>query len=702
MAFDGNLGRTVMYGGSGTDETWLFTGSVWNHRPTAQTAGPHFVEGGMVFDTGRARLLLFGTAGPGAMAGVAEYDGTTWVQTNTPQAPPVRGGAAFAYDAARGCTVMFGGGIDTPRQMLADTWEYGPNGWSQRTPLAAPPGRWFHSLAYDANRSRVVLFGGIDNTTMQDDTWEYDGTTWSRVVTAHAPSPRFACAMAGDSARGRVVLFGGTAANYLSDTWEFDGVDWTANSTAGGPSARGQAPMVYDPVRARQVLFGGWTQQGTTADTWQYDGTQWSPVAHLGPAPRTATALAHDPVRGRTVLFGGLGEPTMSGAPVLGDTWHYDANGWHPHTLAVQPTPRRGAMATFDLQRQRVVLFGGAGSTQRFRDTWEFDGTAWTARVTANAPSARNGGMIAYDAGRRRIVLFGGEQPAPAGDTWEFNGTDWARIVTANAPSPRMFGAMVYAPARGRTVLFGGSTPTTLLGDTWEFDGVDWTLVTVQGPSPRQLHTMAYDLSRGQVLLQGGWTNTFPLTLSDTWSYGSMGWQRLATVGQTLSLAQASMAHDLGRDRMVVFGGNDPRTWEMRPAAAASWTRHGTGCAGSSLPSLDAGPGSLPTLGSNFPLQLAALPGPAFLLFGFDLVQSSGQPLPIDLDASRPQCHLWIDPLAGAGVFLVPSSGRANHSLAIPANPAFAGLAIGAQALALDGTVPAGFALTNGGILRLQ
>lgn len=702
LAFDGNLGRAVMYGGAGTDETWVFTGSVWSHRTTAQTAGPTFAEGSMVFDTARGRLLLFGLGSQGSWSSVAEYDGTNWVQGSSTQAPPARSGAAFAYDAARGCTVMFGGGIDSPRQMLADTWEYGANGWSQRAPLVAPSGRWFHSLVYDATRSRVVLFGGADTLSERNDTWTYDGTTWTQVVTANAPSPRFAFAMSADSARGKVVLFGGSAPLYQSDTWEFDGFNWTQNTTAGGPSPRGESRMVYDPVRARHVLFGGWTLQGTTADTWQYDGTQWTPVANLTPTPRTGTTLVHDPMRGRTVLFGGQPVPSTSGPTVLGDTWQHDADGWHPLTLAVQPTARRGAMATFDLQRQRLVLFGGRNSSQRFRDTWEFDGTAWAAVATANAPSARNGGMLAYDAGRRRVVLFGGEQPAAASDTWEYDGTDWARILTTNAPSPRIFGAMVYAPALGRTVLFGGSTPIALLGDTWEFDGLDWTPIPGQGPSPRQLHTMAYDSVRGQVLVHGGWTNTFPPTVADTWSYGPAGWQQLATFGQLPSLAQASMAYDLGRDRVVLFGGNDPRTWEMRPAAAASWTRHGTGCAGSSLPSLDAGAGSLPTLGSSFSLQLAALPGPTFLMFGFDLVQSSGQPLPITLDASRPQCHLWIGPLAGAGVFLLPSSGMANHSLAIPANPAFAGLAIGAQALALDGTVPAGFALTNGGILRIQ
>lgn len=51
----------------------------------------------------------------------------------------------------------------------------------------------------------------------------------------------------------------------------------------------------------------------------------------------------------------------------------------------------------------------------------------------------------------------------------------------------------------------------------------------------------------------------------------------------------------------------------------------------------------------------------------------------------------------GLAARLLPSPGEANHTLAIPANPAFAGLTLGTQALALDNTVAARFALTNSG-----
>lgn len=134
-----------------------------------------------------------------------------------------------------------------------------------------------------------------------------------------------------------------------------------------------------------------------------------------------------------------------------------------------------------------------------------------------------------------------------------------------------------------------------------------------------------------------------------------------------------------------------------------SWTRDGAGCAGSgAVPSLDTAPGSLPVLGGTCTLQLAALPGPAFLLFGFDLVQWNGLPLPVDLDPARPACQLWIAPLPGVGALLLPGGGNASFGLALPAVPALAGTVLGTQAWVLDPAAAAGFALRNAGVLRLH
>ena len=80
-------------------------------------------------------------------------------------------------------------------------------------------------MAYDSNRQRTVLFGGLDSASdTRNDTWEWDGVIWVPMAPANSPSPRQQTAMAFDAGRGVVVLFGGRDGSLeLSDTWEWDG-----------------------------------------------------------------------------------------------------------------------------------------------------------------------------------------------------------------------------------------------------------------------------------------------------------------------------------------------------------------------------------------------------------------------------------------------------------------------------------------------
>ena len=75
------------------------------------------------------------------------------------------------------------------------------------------------------------------------------------------------------------------------------------------------------------------------------------------------------------LLFGGLADRTP-----VGDTWTRSPLpiGWR--RLEVRgPAPRNVHGMTYDLRRERVVLFGGIGEEGRLDDLWEWDGAAWTA-----------------------------------------------------------------------------------------------------------------------------------------------------------------------------------------------------------------------------------------------------------------------------------------------------------------------------------
>jgi hypothetical protein len=184
----------------------------------------------------------------------------------------------------------------------------------------------------------------------------------------------------------RTVLYGGTPNVFwptlAADTWEFDGTTWTqvaapGTSTAG---ARERMAMCFMASQQRTVLFGGWDPTlvvPTYDDTWTWDGVQWIQVPVTGPrpAPRVDARLVDDPLRGVCVLSGGQDPESMT---IFDDTWEFDGANWRETGSRVSP-PRSAFGMAFDLQRGRIVLFGGRTAGNELRDdTWEY-GASWRA-----------------------------------------------------------------------------------------------------------------------------------------------------------------------------------------------------------------------------------------------------------------------------------------------------------------------------------
>jgi hypothetical protein len=297
--------------------------------------------------------------------------------------------------------------------------------------------RWSMGMTYDSDRQVIVMFGGRDGFAPLADTWEYDGNSWYSVTTSNAPVPRIWHAMAYDSARHRTVLFGGLAyGTSFGDTWEYDGDDWQQITTSHSPPAMSQMSMVYDSWRNKIVLFGGQDYTGDLADTWEYDGTDWTKVdTPVSPPRGTLAAMAFDSARGKVVLFGSgvVSDPGPSDCA----TWEYDGITWTGVHTATSPPGRWAHAMAYDPARQRIVLFGGYGTTypsgSEFDDTWEYDGTNWAPISVPTSPAARQQHGMTYDLARGCVVMFGGIGPGGvSGETWEYRGVKPAIEATVD------------------------------------------------------------------------------------------------------------------------------------------------------------------------------------------------------------------------------------------------------------------------------
>ncbi|MCR9246832.1 MAG: hypothetical protein NXI31_17505 [bacterium] len=301
-AFDPIQARFLIHGGlqSGPtmslDDTWAFDGAAWTQLAPATTPPPRWGHR-MVLDTRRLRIVMFGGRSPTLTTTANdtwEWTGTDWIQINTPNSPNPRAFYSMAFDERRGRVVLYGTQSGSVFSGGDETWEYDGTTWLQINTPFTPPGLETPAMAYDRGRGVTVMFGGWNGSspgTMYDNTWEYDGNDWVLRTLANSPSARFRASCTYDIARGRVILYGGFSSGMaLQDTWEYDGNDWTPVLN-GGPVKSTEAYFGYDPLQNRTVHFGGSGPGGTSNSTWVYDGSPTAIAAPFGTGCATSLGV---------------------------------------------------------------------------------------------------------------------------------------------------------------------------------------------------------------------------------------------------------------------------------------------------------------------------------------------------------------------------------------------------------------------------
>lgn len=338
VATGGNAGRPATSGNAGTGGNLLpgCSPTALGWQLVARTGPSRRWGGGLAYDEARQVATLFGgwTDANGnsrwLLNDTWEWDGQGWSliadariegEFQVGQAPLAWIEFGMTYDSRRQRVITHGGYTNYQQDncgagsnaMSRATWQWDGARWE---PLSCDgPETRSADLAYDSNRDRLVLVGGVG---AQNGTWELAGSSWSRV--ADAPSVHGAggallggYAMAFDAARGVTVL------HAEGETFEYGGSSWRLVSTQGPRAVEGRglvagAEMTYDAGRKRIVAIA-------YDRTWEWDGTTWESPAGAPTPPRFATHPAYDGARGCVLLFGG--DAAAQDHRPLGDTWTY-------------------------------------------------------------------------------------------------------------------------------------------------------------------------------------------------------------------------------------------------------------------------------------------------------------------------------------------------------------------------------------------
>ena len=421
--------------------------------------------------------------------------------------PSGRSGTGMVYDSVNNRLLLMGG--YTGSVYLADIWQYSifSNTFSQITPTGTAPAiRELHSVGYDVAHQRMIISGGWQGaaTNARNDVIQLSTSAGSEAWTtikANDTNNQGALAFSSGAAAvdtARNILFvacmsGYDTTNKYVYAFDLNNISSSApmNSAAVADymRARDAPAYVYDTARNEMLFINGYSAMAddTTiangehvSEIWAYSraNNTWRAAAK-GPfvmAQNEGGLAIYDSLNDRIIYFGGL----TGSAQKTNDVWQLKADEYGMyHATKLNPSgtkpPQRWLMAgCYDVDRQRMVIWGGQSTATVLSDAWALDLTmgaeAWTQlSPTGTAPTGSWQPAYALDTANKRLYIHAGATTF-ADTTYtsqlfylDISSVNCAWINTNVTGGLTVRGAsMVYDPTSQRLVCFGGFNGTAV------------------------------------------------------------------------------------------------------------------------------------------------------------------------------------------------------------------------------------------------
>ena len=243
---------------------------------------PRFIPAA-AYDAARGRMLIFGGYDGEFQndAWALELgDEPAWTQlTAEGEAPSGRDDLHGIYDPVHDSFVIYGGFDGT--SLVNDVWALSLGAsptWRRIEPKGGgPAARRTHSVTYDPIRERMIVFGGWDGGDGFNDVWGLsldDRPVWKPIrLGGEGPEPRWGHTAAYDPQRDRLLVMGGVSTTaWLNDVWSLSlgrPTAWAQLEPAGPlPAHRLTHSGTYDPGGQQLVVFGGYFGSTYLGDTW--------------------------------------------------------------------------------------------------------------------------------------------------------------------------------------------------------------------------------------------------------------------------------------------------------------------------------------------------------------------------------------------------------------------------------------------------
>ena len=268
------------------DETWTNLGTNVPRYIAAGTVA-YDEESDRIITFGGATGFEDGGVSLSTDTWVFDYNTNSWTNMEPAIHPTVAHfTGCMAYDSESDRVILFGGYNVNADLFLDDTWsyDYNNNEWTKMNPTTKPPRLGGPRMAYDSESDRVILFGGgtfeLSADALYSDTWAYDYNTdtWVEMDLSIKPEAVMGHSMVYDSQSDRIILFGGETADrmVIGKTWAYDYNSNTWTDMNSITYARGTAwnAYTYTSGSDRSIYFGGKippTGAQLSNQTWTYN-----------------------------------------------------------------------------------------------------------------------------------------------------------------------------------------------------------------------------------------------------------------------------------------------------------------------------------------------------------------------------------------------------------------------------------------------
>lgn len=343
------------------------------------------------------------------------------------------------------------------------------------------------------------------------------------------------------------------------------GMQWNQLTTNTPPSARAGAAMAYDAADGYVVLFGGESSSGGNVyylgDTWTYVGGVWTNITSSlsqSPSPRYGALMTYDAADQELVLLGGY--TVTSGTNFVNDTWTFSHGAWSRSTQFPVGI-WMDAELTYDATNGYVLFAGITLSTpQNYGQTWSFRDGDW--KLLSDSDPGLQWDPLTFDSADSYVLQLGGNNSYV---TYSWNKT-WNNVGASDEPPLNGWQPIVDDPPLN-VVLFPEMTDWNShqygMFLTWTYAGATWTNITssIATPPPmRQGASLAFDGADNYVLLFGGATSS--TYFDDSWTFTSTAVAQLQV--------HASASPTIGRNPLPVqfdawaTGGSGPISYAWR------------------------------------------------------------------------------------------------------------------------------------------